>query len=203
MLQQQPACLPACPPSDRAEPAFGRSLHGGTATWGARCRRTENGLLSVSRRPAEPVGIGVVGVGARPPLPPSSPLLARAAAGASETWVCPWRRRHRPRSPGGRAGAAARREAGSGSRSSRSSPLYLWSSWAPSRPPSATARRRPAGTAPVRVHAFRGQSCTSLPPLLLLLLLLLLFVVVFVSVRMQRPCPAAELLLGKRFSGCG
>lgn len=121
------------------------SLHGGTATWGARSR-SENGLLSVSERPAEPVGIGVVG--ARLRLFPTSPVPSGTVR---ETWVCPWRRRHRSRSPGGCASGAGRREAGSGSPSSRSSPLYLWSSCAPSLPPSATARRRPAGTAPVRV----------------------------------------------------
>uniref|UniRef100_A0A4W6CXC0 Kazal-like domain-containing protein n=1 Tax=Lates calcarifer TaxID=8187 RepID=A0A4W6CXC0_LATCA len=112
------------------------SLHGGTATWGARSR-SENGLLSVSERPAEPVGIGVVG--ARLRLFPTSPVPSGTVR---ETWVCPWRRRHRSRSPGGCASGAGRREAGSGSPSSRSSPLYLWSSCAPSLPPSATARRR-------------------------------------------------------------
>lgn len=54
-------------------------------------------------------------------------------------------------SHGGCASGAVRREAGSGSPSSRFSPLYLWSSCAHSHPPSATARRRPAGIAPVRV----------------------------------------------------
>lgn len=39
-------------------PRIGRNPFG-TATWGARAR-SENGLLSVSRRPAEPAGIGVV-----------------------------------------------------------------------------------------------------------------------------------------------
>uniref|UniRef100_A0A3P8NPH1 Transmembrane protein with EGF-like and two follistatin-like domains 2a n=1 Tax=Astatotilapia calliptera TaxID=8154 RepID=A0A3P8NPH1_ASTCA len=70
------------------------------------------------------------------------------AVGASERWVCPWRLRHLSRSPDDCAGGAGQRGAGSGSHSSRFSPLYLWSSCAPSLPPSATARRRPAGTAP-------------------------------------------------------
>lgn len=51
---------------------FGQSSRG-TATWGARSR-SENGLLSVSRRPAEPVGIGIVG--ARLRLFLTSPVLS-------------------------------------------------------------------------------------------------------------------------------
>lgn len=53
---------------------FGQSTSGGyTATWGARSR-SENGLPSVSKRPAEPAGIGVVG--ARLRLFPTSPVLS-------------------------------------------------------------------------------------------------------------------------------
>lgn len=69
--------LPVPPLIAAASPGSGGthlvSLHGGIATWGARSR-SENGLLSVSRRPAEPAGIGVVG--ARLRLFPTSPVLS-------------------------------------------------------------------------------------------------------------------------------